>query len=107
MTLILLYLVVLVLVAVVLFGVASVAFGRGERLPPLPTATTATMLPAYDVTAADVDAVRFAQTLRTGCSIGWGRNSIRCAANWRCCAPPGTPSMWSAGDRRCRGVGPL
>ncbi len=64
MTLILLYLVVLVLVAVVLFGVASVAFGRGERLPPLPTATTATMLPAYDVTAADVDAVRFAQTLR-------------------------------------------
>ena len=40
------YLVVLILVAVVLFGVASVLFGRGEQLPPLPRGTTATMLPA-------------------------------------------------------------
>jgi len=63
-TLILLYLVVLVLVAVVLFAVASVIFGRGEQLPPLPRATTATMLPAFDVTAADVDAVKFTQALR-------------------------------------------
>ena len=36
MTLILLYLVVLILVAFVLFGVGSLLFGRGERLPPLP-----------------------------------------------------------------------
>lgn len=50
MTLILLYLVVLILVAVVLFGVGSVVFGRGERLPPLPRATTATVLPASEVT---------------------------------------------------------
>ena len=64
MTLVLLYLVVLFLVAVVLFGVASVVFGRGERLPPLPRATTATVLPASDVTGADVEAVRFTQTLR-------------------------------------------
>ena len=64
MTLILLYLVVLILVAVVLFGVGSVLFGRGERLPPLPRATTATVLPASGVTGADVDAVKFTQMLR-------------------------------------------
>ncbi|KUI30593.1 cell division protein DivIVA [Mycobacterium sp. IS-1742] len=64
MTLILLYLVVLILVAVVLFGVGSVLFGRGESLPPLPHATTATVLPASGVTGADVDAVKFTQTLR-------------------------------------------
>ncbi len=64
MTLILLYLVVLILVAVVLFGVGSVLFGRGEVLPPLPSATTATALPASGVTGADVEAVKFTQTLR-------------------------------------------
>ena len=57
-TLILLYLVVLVLVAVVLFAVASVIFGRGEQLPPLPRATTATMLPAFDVTVRCVTSMR-------------------------------------------------
>lgn len=64
MTLVLLYLVVLVLVAVVLFGVASALFGRGEQLPPLPRATTATVLPASGICGADVDAVKFAQVLR-------------------------------------------
>ena len=64
MTLILLYLVVMILVAIVLFGIASVVFGRGEPLPPLPRATTATMLPALEVTGADVEAVKFAQVLR-------------------------------------------
>jgi DivIVA domain-containing protein len=63
-TLILLYLVVLILVAVVLFGVGSVLFGRGERLPPLPRATTATMLPASEICGADVEALKFTQTLR-------------------------------------------
>jgi DivIVA domain-containing protein len=63
-TLVLLYLVVLVLVAIVLFGVASVIFGRGEQLPPLPRGTTATVLPASGVTGADVEDVKFAQTLR-------------------------------------------
>jgi DivIVA domain-containing protein len=63
-TLILVYLVVLILVATVLFGLGSVLFGRGERLPPLPRATTATVLPASGVTGADVDAVKFTQTLR-------------------------------------------
>ena len=64
MTLILLYLMVLILVSVVLFGVGSVLFGRGEVLPPLPRATTATVLPASGVTGADVEAVKFTQTLR-------------------------------------------
>jgi DivIVA domain-containing protein len=63
-TLVLLYLVVLILVAVVLFGLGSVLFGRGEPLPPLPRATTATVLPASGVTGADVDAVKFTQTVR-------------------------------------------
>ena len=64
MTLILLYLLVLVLVAALLFVIASAVFGRGEPLPPLPRATTATVLPASGVTGADVDAVKFTQTLR-------------------------------------------
>ncbi|OBJ85782.1 cell division protein DivIVA [Mycobacterium gordonae] len=64
MALVLLYLVVLTLVAVVLFGVASLLFGRGEQLPPLPRSTTATVLPAYGVTAADVEAVKFTQVMR-------------------------------------------
>ena len=64
MALVLLYLVVLVLVAIVLFGAASLLFGRGERLPPLPRGTTATVLPAFGVTGSDVDAVKFTQVLR-------------------------------------------
>ena len=64
MALVLLYLVVLVLVAIVLFGAASLLFGRGEQLPPLPRGTTATVLPAYGVTGTDVDAVKFTQALR-------------------------------------------
>nr|WP_238391883.1 MULTISPECIES: DivIVA domain-containing protein [unclassified Mycolicibacterium] len=61
---ILIYLVVLVLVAVVLFALGSVLFGRSEQLPPLARGTTATVLPASGVTGADVDAVKFTQTLR-------------------------------------------
>ena len=64
MALVLLYVVVLVLVAIVLFGVVSLLFGRGEPLPPLPRGTTPTVLPASGVTGADVDAVKFTQTLR-------------------------------------------
>jgi len=62
--LVLLYLVVLVLVAIVLFGAASLLFGRGEQLPPLPRGTTATVLPAFGVTGSDVDSVKFTQVLR-------------------------------------------
>jgi DivIVA domain-containing protein len=63
-TLILIYLVVLILVAVVLFALGTVLFGRGEQLPPLARGTTATVLPASGVTGADVDSVKFTQTLR-------------------------------------------
>jgi DivIVA domain-containing protein len=63
-TLILLYLLVLVVVAALLFVIASAVFGRGESLPPLPRGTTATTLPASDVTGADVDALKFTQTFR-------------------------------------------
>lgn len=64
MTLVLLYLVVLVLVGIVLFAIGSVLFGRGEVLPPLPQATTAISLPATEITGADVEALKFTQTLR-------------------------------------------
>lgn len=64
MTLVLLYLVVFVLVGIVLFAIGSVLFGRGEVLPPLPQSTTATVLPASGVTGADVEALKFTQTLR-------------------------------------------
>ena len=55
---------VLVLDGVVLFAIGSVLFGRGEVLPALPRATTATVLPASGVTGADIEAVKFTQTLR-------------------------------------------
>ena len=64
MTLVLLYLVVLILVGIVLFALGTVLFGRGESLPPLPRATTATVLPASGVTGVDVEGVKFTQTLR-------------------------------------------
>ena len=64
MALVLLYVVVLILLAIVLFGVASLLFGRGEALPPLPRGTTPTVLPASGVTGADVEAVKFTQSLR-------------------------------------------
>ena len=98
MTLVLLYLVVLILIAIVLFALGSVFFGRGEPLPPLPRDTTATVLPASGVTGADVDAIKFSQTLRGYkiSEVDWvldrlGRNSIWCAGNWpRCVRPTGS-----------------
>ncbi|MCA1004193.1 DivIVA domain-containing protein [Rhodococcus hoagii] len=61
---VLIYLLVMVLVGGLLFLGASAVFGRSEELPPLPPGTTATELPAEDVTGADVKALRFQQTLR-------------------------------------------
>lgn len=60
----LLYLVVLLLLTAVLFGAATMIFGRGEALPPLPRATTPTVLPASGVTGADIEAVKFTQVAR-------------------------------------------
>ncbi len=59
MVTILLYVVSIAVVAVVLFLLASVVFGRGEEMEPLPPDTTATALPAQGVTGRDVRALRF------------------------------------------------
>lgn len=64
MTTALIYLVVMVVVAAVVFLLASVVFGRGEQLAPLPPGSTPTRLPADDIAAADVHNVRFQQVLR-------------------------------------------
>ncbi|SEL85677.1 DivIVA domain-containing protein [Rhodococcus maanshanensis] len=61
---VLLYLLIMALVGGLLFLAASAVFGRGEEMAPLPPGTTATMLPAEDVTGADVRALRFQQTVR-------------------------------------------
>jgi DivIVA domain-containing protein len=60
----LIYLVVMVLVAAVVFLLASVVFGRGEELPPLPPGASPTRLPASGVTAEDLRDVRFQLVLR-------------------------------------------
>ncbi|WP_019929285.1 DivIVA domain-containing protein [Nocardia sp. BMG111209] len=60
----LLYVLIVGLVAALLFLVASVLFGRGEELGPLPEGTTATVLPAASISGADVRALRFQQVLR-------------------------------------------
>jgi DivIVA domain-containing protein len=58
------YLVVMVFVAAVVFLLASVLFGRGEELPPLPPGASPTRLPADDVTSDDLRNVRFQLVLR-------------------------------------------
>ena len=60
----LIYLVVMVLVAAVIFLLASAVFGRGEELAPLPPGASPTRLPAGDVTGDDVQALRFQQVMR-------------------------------------------
>src|SRR4051812_36895795 len=58
------YLVVMLLVAAVVFLLASVVFGRGEELPALPPGASPTRLPATDVTGADLRDVRFQLVFR-------------------------------------------
>lgn len=60
----LIYLVVMVAVAAVVYLVVSLVFGRGEELAPLPPGATPTRLPARDLTGADVRELRFQQVLR-------------------------------------------
>ena len=64
MTTALIYLVVMVLVAGVVFLLASVVFGRGEELPPLAPGASPTRLPATDITGGDLETVRFQLALR-------------------------------------------
>ena len=60
----LIYLVVMILVAAVVYLLASAVFGRGEELAPLPPGASPTRMPAGEVTGDDVRAVRFQQVLR-------------------------------------------
>jgi DivIVA domain-containing protein len=60
----LIYLVVMVLVAAVVYLLASAVFGRGEELGALPPGASPTRLPAGDLTGDDVRAVRFQQVVR-------------------------------------------
>ncbi len=60
----LVYLVVMVGVAAVVYLLVSLVFGRGEDLAPLPPGATLTRLPAHDLAGADIRAVRFQQALR-------------------------------------------
>lgn len=60
----LIYLVVMVVVAAVVFLGASLLFGRGEELAPLPPGATPTYLPADALTGADLRRLRFAQVVR-------------------------------------------
>ncbi len=64
MTTALIYLVVMVLVAAVVFLLASVLFGRGEELPGLPPGASPTRLPESGVTSDDLREVRFQQVVR-------------------------------------------
>ena len=64
MTTALIYLLVMVLVAAVVFLLAAVVFGRGEELAPLPPGSSPTRLPVRDITGDDVQAVKFQLVLR-------------------------------------------
>jgi DivIVA domain-containing protein len=60
----LIYLVVMVLVAAVVFLLASVVFGRGEELAALPPGASPTRLPESGVSGEDLRAVRFQLVVR-------------------------------------------
>jgi len=60
----LIYLAFMILVAAVVFLLASVVFGRGEELPALPPGASPTRLPSSGITAEDVRDVRFQLVLR-------------------------------------------
>lgn len=64
MTTVLIYLLVMVLVATVVYLLAAVVFGRGEEMAPLPPGASPTRLPAGEIHGADARAVRFQQVLR-------------------------------------------
>ncbi len=64
MTNALLYLIVMVAVAAVVFLLAALVFGRGEELAPLPPGASPTRLPADDITAEDVRGLKFQQVFR-------------------------------------------
>lgn len=60
----LIYLLVVVVVAAVVYALVVAVFGRGEELPPLPEGETPTRLPVGRVSGADVRALRIPQAVR-------------------------------------------
>ena len=64
MTNALIYLIVMVAVAAVVFMLAALVFGRGEELAPLPPGASPTRLPSDDITADDVRELKFQQVFR-------------------------------------------
>ena len=60
----LIYLLVVVVVAAVVYALAVAVFGRGEELPPLAEGETPTRLPVGRVSGADVRALRIPQAVR-------------------------------------------
>ena len=64
MTNALIYLIVMVAVAAVVFLLAALVFGRGEELAPLPPGVSPTRLPSDDITADDVRELKFQQVFR-------------------------------------------
>ncbi|MDX8036177.1 DivIVA domain-containing protein [Lentzea sp. BCCO 10_0856] len=64
MTNALIYLIVMVAVAAVVFLLAALVFGRGEELAPLPPGASPTRLPSDDITAEDVRELKFQQVFR-------------------------------------------
>ena len=64
MTNALIYLIVMVAVAAVVFLLAALVFGRGEELAPLPPGASPTRLPSEDITAEDVRELKFQQVFR-------------------------------------------
>lgn len=64
MTTVLQYLVIAAVIGLLLFGIALVLFGRGERLSALPARTSPARLPEQGIQGADVRRVRFALAVR-------------------------------------------
>ena len=64
MTNALIYLIVMIAVAAVVFLLAALVFGRGEELAPLPPGASPTRLPSDDITAEDVRELKFQQVFR-------------------------------------------
>ncbi|SDG76293.1 DivIVA domain-containing protein [Lentzea fradiae] len=64
MTNALLYLIVMVAVAAVVFLLAALVFGRGEELEPLPPGASPTRLPADGLTEEHVRELKFQQSFR-------------------------------------------
>lgn len=60
----LIYLLVVVVVAAAVFGIAAAVFGRGEELAPLPPGPTPSRLPDGALTGDDVRALRLPQAVR-------------------------------------------